>query len=175
MIFWTPSDILLNQRWRSPKGRSPSGTRKYQPRISPDKWIVRQISKSDFSVSEERVNLMAQNTVIWWGKKVQLFWFFEWWLVLSRCPSVIVIVIGAGSRRRKIQRDPTSASNCYNNIMAYKFREEIVGKRFLSVSGFSKLKVNKISEWGWRAGVIRAASHRDNLCNDLQVRLTIFS
>jgi len=53
--------------------------------------------------------------------------------------------------------------------MAYKFREEIVGKRFLSVSGFTKLKVNKISEWGWRAGVIRAASHRDNGCHDLQV------
>ncbi|XP_057340415.1 probable JmjC domain-containing histone demethylation protein 2C isoform X2 [Microplitis mediator] len=54
--------------------------------------------------------------------------------------------------------------------MAYKFREEIVGKRFLSVSSdFSKLKVNKISEWGWRSGVIRAASHRDNNCHDLQV------
>ena len=55
--------------------------------------------------------------------------------------------------------------------MAYKFREEIVGKRFLSVSGFTKLKVNKISEWGWRAGVIRAASHRDNSCHDLQVSI----
>lgn len=55
--------------------------------------------------------------------------------------------------------------------MAYKFREEIVGKRFLSVSGFTKLKVNKISEWGWRAGVIRAASHRDNGCHDLQVSI----
>ncbi|KAL2748819.1 putative JmjC domain-containing histone demethylation protein 2C isoform X4 [Vespula maculifrons] len=53
--------------------------------------------------------------------------------------------------------------------MAYKFREEIVGKRFLSVSGFTKLKVNKIIEWGWRAGVIRAASHRDNDCHDLQL------
>ncbi|XP_046625209.1 probable JmjC domain-containing histone demethylation protein 2C isoform X2 [Neodiprion virginianus] len=53
--------------------------------------------------------------------------------------------------------------------MAYKYREEIVGKRFLSVSGFAKLKVNKISEWGWRAGVIRAASHRDNANDDLQV------
>lgn len=58
--------------------------------------------------------------------------------------------------------------------MAYKFREEIVGKRFLSVSGFTKLKVNKISEWGWRAGVIRAASHRDNGCHDLQVSPWIF-
>lgn len=57
--------------------------------------------------------------------------------------------------------------------MAYKFREEIVGKRFLSVSGFSKLKVNKISEWGWRAGVIRAASHRDNGCHDLQVGVAV--
>ncbi|XP_024944437.1 probable JmjC domain-containing histone demethylation protein 2C isoform X3 [Cephus cinctus] len=53
--------------------------------------------------------------------------------------------------------------------MAYKFREEIVGKRFLSVSGFAKLKVNKVSEWGWRSGVIRAASHRDNSSHDLQV------
>lgn len=58
--------------------------------------------------------------------------------------------------------------------MAYKFREEIVGKRFISVSGFGKLKVNKISEWGWRAGVIRAASHRDNLCQDLQVSTPTF-
>ncbi|XP_051173080.1 probable JmjC domain-containing histone demethylation protein 2C isoform X3 [Leptopilina boulardi] len=53
--------------------------------------------------------------------------------------------------------------------MAYKFREDIVGKRFLSVSGFTKLKLNKVSEWGWRSGVIRAASHRDNNCQDLQV------
>lgn len=56
--------------------------------------------------------------------------------------------------------------------MAYKFREEIVGKRFLSVSGFSQIKVNKISEWGWRCGVIRAASNRDNNCLDLQVILS---
>lgn len=53
--------------------------------------------------------------------------------------------------------------------MAYKFREEIVGKRFLSVSGFTKLKVGKISEWGWRAGVIRASSHKDNTNKELQV------
>ncbi|XP_017771380.1 PREDICTED: probable JmjC domain-containing histone demethylation protein 2C, partial [Nicrophorus vespilloides] len=54
--------------------------------------------------------------------------------------------------------------------MAYKSREEIVGKRFLSVvSGFTKLKIGKISEWGWRAGVIRAATHKDNNHKDLQV------
>lgn len=56
--------------------------------------------------------------------------------------------------------------------MAYKCREEIVGKRFLSVSsGFTKLKSEKISEWGWRAGVIRAASHKDNNHPDLQVKI----
>lgn len=55
--------------------------------------------------------------------------------------------------------------------MAYKYREEIVGKRFLSVSGFTKLKLGKITEWGWRAGVIRAASHKDNKHKDLQVIL----
>jgi hypothetical protein len=54
--------------------------------------------------------------------------------------------------------------------MAYKCREEIVGKRFLSVSGFTKLKSGKISEWGWRAGVIRAATHKDNNHPELQVR-----
>lgn len=56
--------------------------------------------------------------------------------------------------------------------MACKFRDEIVGKRFLSVSGFTKLKLSKISEWGWRAGVIRAASHKDNTHKDLQVKLS---
>lgn len=55
--------------------------------------------------------------------------------------------------------------------MAYKCREEIVGKRFLSVSsGFSKLKSTKISEWGWRAGVIRASTHKDSSHPDLQVK-----
>lgn len=53
--------------------------------------------------------------------------------------------------------------------MAYKCREEIVGKRFLSVSGFTKLK-GKISEWGWRAGVIRATTHKENTHPELQVR-----
>lgn len=58
--------------------------------------------------------------------------------------------------------------------MAYKCREEIVGKRFLSVSsGFTKLKSEKISEWGWRAGVIRAASHKDNNHPDLQVKILL--
>lgn len=53
--------------------------------------------------------------------------------------------------------------------MAYKYREEIVGKRFLSVSGFAKLKLGRIPDWGWRTGVIRAASHKDNKHKDLQV------
>lgn len=53
--------------------------------------------------------------------------------------------------------------------MAYKIREEIVGKRFLSVSAYNKLKLTKISEWCWRAGVIRAATHKDNAHKDLQV------
>ncbi|XP_054265577.1 lysine-specific demethylase 3A-like isoform X2 [Macrosteles quadrilineatus] len=53
--------------------------------------------------------------------------------------------------------------------MAFRYRDEIVGKRFLSVSGFTKLKLSKISEWGWRAGVVRAASHKDNKHKDLQV------
>lgn len=53
--------------------------------------------------------------------------------------------------------------------MSFKIREEIVGKRFLSVSGYSKLKLSKISEWCWRAGVIRASTHKDNTHKDLQL------
>lgn len=56
------------------------------------------------------------------------------------------------------------------DIMAYRYREEIVGKRFLSVSRFTKLKLGKIGEWGWRAGVIRATSHKDSTHPDLQVQ-----
>ncbi|XP_030757045.1 probable JmjC domain-containing histone demethylation protein 2C isoform X2 [Sitophilus oryzae] len=54
--------------------------------------------------------------------------------------------------------------------MAYKCREEIVGKRFLSVSSdrFTKIK-GKVRDWSWRAGVIRAATHRDITNSDLQV------
>jgi len=48
-------------------------------------------------------------------------------------------------------------------------RDEIVGKRFISVSGFLKIKPNVITEWGWRSGVIRAASHKDTKHPDLQV------
>ncbi|XP_074643644.1 uncharacterized protein LOC141900577 isoform X2 [Tubulanus polymorphus] len=45
--------------------------------------------------------------------------------------------------------------------MALKYREEIVGKRFLSVRSAVKLKLNRISDWEWRAGVVRAVSHKD--------------
>lgn len=56
-------------------------------------------------------------------------------------------------------------------VMAYKYREDLVGKRFLSVSGVTKINVNKVSEWGWKAGVIRAASLKDNKNKELQVKL----
>ncbi|XP_013133318.1 PREDICTED: probable JmjC domain-containing histone demethylation protein 2C [Papilio polytes] len=53
--------------------------------------------------------------------------------------------------------------------MAFRYREDLVGKRFLSVSGVAKINVNKVSEWGWKAGVIRAASLKDNKNKELQV------
>lgn len=58
--------------------------------------------------------------------------------------------------------------------MAYKYREDLVGKRFLAVSGVTKINVNKVSEWGWKAGVIRAASLKDNKHKELQVRSKLF-
>ncbi|CAG5028735.1 unnamed protein product [Parnassius apollo] len=53
--------------------------------------------------------------------------------------------------------------------MAFRYREDLVGKRFLSVSGVAKNNVNKVSEWGWKAGIIRAASLKDNKNKELQV------
>ena len=50
-----------------------------------------------------------------------------------------------------------------------KVREEIVGKRFLSVSSSCKLKLSKLSECDWRAGVIRACTHKDLKHSELQV------
>lgn len=50
-----------------------------------------------------------------------------------------------------------------------KYREELVGKRFLTVGAVQKLNSAKISEWGWKAGVIRAATHKENENKELQV------
>ncbi|XP_022094436.1 probable JmjC domain-containing histone demethylation protein 2C isoform X2 [Acanthaster planci] len=46
--------------------------------------------------------------------------------------------------------------------MGIEYREELVGKRFLCVNGPGKLKLGKISEWCWRAGVIRAVLDNGN-------------
>lgn len=54
--------------------------------------------------------------------------------------------------------------------MAYKYREEIVGKRFLCVKSAGKVKSNKVSEWEWRAGIVRAVSHKDSSTHDVSVR-----
>lgn len=55
------------------------------------------------------------------------------------------------------------------NKMALKYREEIVGKRFLCVNSSGKPKLSRISDWDWKAGVIRASSHRDIKNSDLSV------
>ncbi|XP_067885257.1 lysine-specific demethylase 3A-like isoform X2 [Heterodontus francisci] len=50
---------------------------------------------------------------------------------------------------------------------------DLVGKRFLCVlSSFTQqLELGRVSEWNWRAGVIRAVSHKDLLDPDLLVFL----
>lgn len=58
--------------------------------------------------------------------------------------------------------------------MAYKYREEIVGKRFLCVSSPGKLKLAKISEWEWRSGVVRAVSGKDTNNVELSVSNILF-
>nr|XP_023686771.1 probable JmjC domain-containing histone demethylation protein 2C isoform X2 [Paramormyrops kingsleyae] len=53
--------------------------------------------------------------------------------------------------------------------MAVEARPELVGKRFLCVSGEELLELGEIGRWRWRAGVIRAVTHRDNDNTDLTV------
>jgi len=52
-----------------------------------------------------------------------------------------------------------------------KIRDEVVGKRFLSVSGggANKFKLSKVNDWDWRGGIIRASTHTDSKHPDLQV------
>ncbi|KAK1793787.1 hypothetical protein P4O66_001428 [Electrophorus voltai] len=57
--------------------------------------------------------------------------------------------------------------------MAVEARPELVGKRFLCVSGDGLLERGELAEparWPWRAGVIRAVSHRDNDNPELTTR-----
>ena len=54
--------------------------------------------------------------------------------------------------------------------MECKYREEITGKRFLSVRSCGKLKATKISEWEWRSGIVRAVTHKDFRDQDISVR-----
>ncbi|CAL8259152.1 unnamed protein product [Arctogadus glacialis] len=51
--------------------------------------------------------------------------------------------------------------------MAAEARPELVGKRFLCVSGDEPPGSGDIGRWPWRSGVIRAVSHRDNDNPDL--------
>lgn len=46
----------------------------------------------------------------------------------------------------------------------------VVGKRFLCVSGEEPLEPAHIERWSWRAGVIRAVTHRDHDNPELTVR-----
>ncbi|XP_064172762.1 probable JmjC domain-containing histone demethylation protein 2C [Anguilla rostrata] len=53
--------------------------------------------------------------------------------------------------------------------MGVEERPELVGKRFLCVSGRELLELGEIAHWRWRAGVIRAVTHRDSDNPELMV------
>ena len=57
-----------------------------------------------------------------------------------------------------------------NDVINPDGRADLVGKRFLLVNQTSpKLKLSRISDWNWKAGVIRCASHVDIKEPELQV------
>lgn len=57
-----------------------------------------------------------------------------------------------------------------HRAMAVEARPELVGKRFLCVSGDEPPEIGDIGRWPWRSGVIRAVNHRDSDNSDLTVR-----
>ena len=71
-------------------------------------------------------------------------------------------------------KNMASAKNSsLDSIINPQGREDLVGKRFLLVNSVSrgspKPKLSRISEWHWKAGVIRCASHVDVKEPELQV------
>ena len=48
-------------------------------------------------------------------------------------------------------------------------RPDLVGRRFLSVTGTSTPRLSKLYEWDWRAGWIRSTNSKDPKSKDLQV------
>ena len=48
-------------------------------------------------------------------------------------------------------------------------RPDLVGRRFLSVTGSSTPRLSKLYEWDWRAGWIRSSTSKDPKSKDLQV------
>ena len=73
---------------------------------------------------------------------------------------------GSNSQQRHNNSQPVPDFSCINP----QGRDELVGKRFLLVpASNSKLKLSRISEWNWKAGVIRCASHTDIKDSELQV------
>lgn len=48
-------------------------------------------------------------------------------------------------------------------------RPDLVGRRFLSVTGSTTPRLSKLYEWDWRAGWIRSSSSKDPKSKDLQV------
>ncbi len=58
--------------------------------------------------------------------------------------------------------------------MANKYRDELVGKRFLSIRSEGKPKIKQISDWDWRGGYVRAVTQRDLDSNDVMVSFCSF-
>ena len=61
----------------------------------------------------------------------------------------------------------TSASSSSERVAPG--RPDLVGRRFLSVTGSTTPRLSKLYEWDWRAGWIRSSSSKDPKSKDLQV------
>ena len=83
---------------------------------------------------------------------------------------------GNGERGEKGEREAggskkvntTSASSSSERVVPG--RPDLVGRRFLSVTGSTTPRLSKLYEWDWRAGWIRSSSSKDPKSKDLQVR-----
>ena len=76
---------------------------------------------------------------------------------------------GEREAERGSKKVTTSKSSSSSSERVAAGRPDLVGRRFLSVTGSTTPRLSKLYEWDWRAGWIRSSSSKDPKSKDLQV------
>ena len=76
---------------------------------------------------------------------------------------------GEREAERGSKKVTTSKSSSSSSERVAAGRPDLVGRRFLSVTGSTTPRLSKLYEWDWRAGWIRSTNSKDPKSKDLQV------